>query len=948
MEDSSAPDASNESQSRGATRHLFRWLGRHCAAIVSCSLGLGLLLFMAYGYMYMIGWKFSFTNFTYNRLPFSSLSVSSQGPWLSDVADNILPSMYATYHSLNITSWASFMGIGSAQGMDVYLFPLNWLYLLPLDIAQPIVSMSKIVIAFVSMFFFVRQLGYSWRGSFIAAASYSLCSTMVMWNGWQHSSVTMLAPLLFLVLDKLLTKMTVRRYIALSMVIYLMLVAGMPTYAAYFLYLAGAYMLFYGLRTYIHKPRKCVAYMGWFVVAVVFGAILSLPYTLQLLNSLQSSGYTDTRKSFASAVLGIQQIKTLLFPYLSTSYAVHPNEGTIFVGVLAVVSLPLAVVNIRRKPRSLFFLISAFILLLLIFTHVGDAFYSLLPAINSSLKFRVIVLLNFCLSVLVGINLDDLLIHRPSGRREILSVIGASSIGVAGYLFVLRRVLPLVRAASSDVNTHIRIGFAVVVVFAVVVLTRFVTDGTWLMQLCTVSLFCVVALDMGYFGYQYWPAISSRASSIPKATSSVTYLQQGTRNGEKIVNIGSWDFFPMTNVFYGIQNVNGHGFLYTQTDVSTYYQAIGSGIFNESPTRPVLSSIDQGSENLLQYMGVKYVVGQSAAIAVPDTSTTDKKPYGEFVDGSVYEQSFTSQNNGLKAISLHVKPSGQGTSQGTVTMTLRDSSTNAVVASSTQSLAPVTKESSLTFGFTGIADSSGKTYTMSLTSDAPAGSGVDFYMTTNDAYTGTLGGSLAKASGDMAITCVYDGVTSRRDGLAVRRLSDYAAKVQLTDDVKVAATDKAVLSGMQKNFEKTAVYFSLESGAPTDASTSSQSKLTSEEKISKVVEKADGSMSFTVSAKQRRFVVVNQYNDGNWVAYVDGKRVTVYKGNYLFRAIEVSSGTHIVKLRYVNSSVNRTLVVSAATGAVMLMVFVSAPGYDDWRRSKRRFLQRPPRHMKAR
>ncbi|WP_300765697.1 YfhO family protein, partial [uncultured Bifidobacterium sp.] len=734
---------------------------------------------------------------------------------------------------------------------------------------------------------------------------------------------------------------------ALSAVIYLMLVAGMPTYAAYFLYLAGAYMLFYGLRTYIHEPRKCPAYMGWFMVAVAVGAVLSLPYTLQLLDSLQSSGYTDTRKSFASAVLGIPQIKTLLFPYFSTSSAVHPNEGTLFAGVLAVVSLPLTAVNKRRKPRSMFFLISAAIILLLIFTHVGDAFYSLLPAISSSLKFRVIVLLDFCLSVLVGINMDDLLIHKPSGRREILSVIIASFIGVAGYAFAFRRVLPLTSSASIGVSTHVWLGCAVVVVFVIIVLMRLVTDRTWLVQLCTVALFCVVALDMGYFGYHYWPAISSGASSIPKATPSVTSLQKGTKNGEKIVSVGNWDFFPMTNVFYGIQNVNAHGFLYTQTDVSAYYKAIDSGIFNQSPTRPVLTSVDQGAENLLQYMGVKYVVGQSASIEVPDTSGTDKQPYGQFVDGSVYEQTFTSQNDDLKAISLHVKPSGQGMPQGTVTMTLRDDSTNEVVASSTQSLSSVTKESSLTFGFSAITDSSGKTYTMSLTSNAPAGSGVDFYMTTGDAYAGTAGDALAKATGDMAITCVYEGVTSEDDGLALRRLSDYTAKVQLTDDVKVVDTDKAVLSGMKASFEKTAVYFSSESGVPDDASTSRQPKLTSGEKVSNVVEKPDGSMSFTVSTKQKRFVVVNEYNDGNWVAYVDGRRVTMYKGNYLFRAIEVSSGTHVVELRYVNSSINTTLVVSSAVGLMMVVIFVATPRYDAWRRKKWGFLQRPPRHLKA-
>ena len=111
-----------------------------------CGGGLAFLLFVAYGWMYMQGWKFSFTNVNYTFTPFSSTQTSTSGPMLTDPADNILPISWRTFHPLTVVYWLSDFGIGCAQSANIYMSPLNYLYMLPYDIAQVLISDRKSVV----------------------------------------------------------------------------------------------------------------------------------------------------------------------------------------------------------------------------------------------------------------------------------------------------------------------------------------------------------------------------------------------------------------------------------------------------------------------------------------------------------------------------------------------------------------------------------------------------------------------------------------------------------------------------------------------------------------------------------------------------------------------------------------------------------------------------------
>ena len=107
------------------------------------------------------GMKLSYTNINYTFAPFSSLGVRTAGPLLSDVADISLPSLWRIFCERNFALWDETIGLGASvvwlnvMGSHVFLFPLNYVYLLGLEHGQVIDYILKHIIGFFGLFYFM-------------------------------------------------------------------------------------------------------------------------------------------------------------------------------------------------------------------------------------------------------------------------------------------------------------------------------------------------------------------------------------------------------------------------------------------------------------------------------------------------------------------------------------------------------------------------------------------------------------------------------------------------------------------------------------------------------------------------------------------------------------------------------------------------------------------------
>jgi uncharacterized membrane protein YfhO len=66
------------------------------------------------------------------------------------------------------------------------------------------------------------------------------------------------------------------------------------------------------------------------------------------------------------------------------------------------------------------------------------------------------------------------------------------------------------------------------------------------------------------------------------------------------------------------------------------------------------------------------------------------------------------------------------------------------------------------------------------------------------------------------------------------------------------------------------------------------------------------------------FVVVGDVDDPGWRASVDGGKVDLLRANYLFQAVHVPAGEHVVRIEFAPLSVRAGLVLSLLTLASLL------------------------------
>ncbi|WP_368259577.1 YfhO family protein [Enterococcus sp. 2201sp1_2201st1_C11_2201SCRN_220225] len=878
-------------------------------------IGLVFLLMMLYSAVFFGDWKLSFTNVTYNFAPFDSLGVKIKGPWLSDPADNVYPIAYQSIHNLSFSSWITTLGIGAPQSMMLYMFFMNYLFLLPFDIAPLIISIVKILIAFGSMYAFIRRIYPSRLGAFISGVSYALCSTMIVWHGWPHSEVTMFAPLLFLIMDLLTEKFKVSYLIIGSLVVFNMLVAGMPTYVAYFMYLLGCYVLFYGIKKFWRDKKKLALYFFIFFLCVLFGTLLSLPYTAELLQTVGGNGYNESRKGLATAKLDWDYLRSLFFPYVRNGLDIHVNEATLYTGLLAIASLPLTLLNVKSKPKSIFFFTSLILLVIIVFTNVLSPAYQLLPLVNTSIRYRLIVLINFCLCVLIGLNVGDFFLKIDSYRnKKIRTSALLLSGGLLYYIaFTTISSYKLSAALTEQVENSKIIVLAFVSICFIVLFIR----SKHLTSLGSLLVVILVVFDMTSFGSYYLPLIEEEASVVPPMTDSISYIQENTKEQEKIVGVGQWTFFASNNMYYDIRDIRGHNFVYTNADMQKYYKAIDEDAYS-TPTRIGFQKI--GNENLLKYMGVKYIVKESEGSSDREPFISGVVPVGLMHNGIRLTQSFKATKDNLSTLKLMVGTyKGEFTKEQGITVQVVDSDSGKTIRETTTSLLRQKDNDYITFSFDPISLSHDKEYDLIVSTNVPASNPITLYVSNEKTYEGDF--SEDGFTGNLVLQPYYNGDGQRvgNDGLTVEELPAYSDQIQLTDKVIIEDSSKAVLNSMEKSFNPDTAYFD---GSTEHPEIKNINTLSSEEKVTNISNRENGTITFDASVSEERVILINEYNDGNWHAYIDGEEVPLYKGNYLFRAIVVPKGTHNVELKYENAKLNIFWIISIVTGVGLLLIIL--------------------------
>ncbi len=865
---------------------------------------------------YILGdYQISFTNLMYTFAPWSSEGIDTSGPLLSDVIDSFYPDIYTTITDGTFFGfWNPNIALGTTSNVSNWLYPLNYWYLLPFTIATFLRTLSEFLLAFIGMYLLMKSFGCKKSVSAITGVCYCFSSVIVMWLGWQHSDVAALAPFAFYFFEKFLTTVQIRYCFGIAASTFLMLVAGMPTYAGYFLYLLAIYVLCRTIWIYRKTPKTIwIIFIGT-LAAVLLGAICSLPYTMDLLTSLGGNGYIDSRSGQARATLSMDYLHSLFFPYIRLMDSPrHYNESTIYVGLLPLLTVFFTAFRFRKKKRMIFWCAALVVLFLLIFTHGLDFIFTHLPMINSSPKFRVIALFNFAAVVLMGLNLNDLFAHREEYQRHKFTTILLLLAGVALLAGVFFYTYSQVnnQGHREDYLNYIITVVLMALILAALLIPKIPT------RVLAVLLSIVTIYNMGIFVKFYLPMTEKAGGDMPAATETISFLQENTTD-ERIAVTGSWALFANSNVFYGLSDVRGHNFVFTNEDMSTYYQTMDSDS-RSSPTRYCLTA--DANQNLLKYLGTKYyVIGDfqqgkqlSAAVPLYEGLTLSQE--------HVFE---TDQPTGI--ILLSATYGSSYTSDQYCYLTITETETGNEVYFAEYSMENFLDNSVCYLSLKDNDLQAGVRYTLTFSTNATEDHPVTFWSEANNPRP-ELQEYYNNEATDSDLLMMEVGPQFRveqdramNDGLMPLQFTEYSQRVELADTVVVLDDSNAVLDAMSEEFVSNTAFLTSEEVDKLDYD--EIGPLTDTDSA-EIIDRTDDTVTIQVSTETSKVLMLNEYYDSNWKVYVNGEEQTIAKSNYLFRSVTVPAGDSVVEFRYEPQLLYAMFIVAgvALLGIIVLIIF---------------------------
>lgn len=848
-------------------------------------IGLAVLLYPCILY----GMKISYTNFNYVTPPFSHLGVKTAGPSLSDVADQNLPHLWKTFVQHEFTFWNKDIAFGTKTDLFFILNPLNWGFFLGMELGQLLKTFLKYTIAFFGLFLFLRKCHLCRISAYIGAVSYCFCSVMVMWNGWPHSDVMAFGPWLFFFAESLILEyhdeshMRIRNCIGFTLVLYLMLISGMPTYVPFFLYAGLSYVLLKSIRLFDPRTemRKILTLLGMLIVCVTIAGLMSFAYTGALFFSTKE--YQQERMSGSFATLALSYFRTMFFPYYREGLTMHPNECTIYVGPLITFCIPALISASPEKKQQrdnmVFWACLMILSLLLIFVRSAGYFYQYLPGLNSSPKFRTIALFCFSASILSAYIMENILNIREKRKQRIASMLVA--------------IMPIVILLVYGYAEPLRINYLLFLVVAVLlVLIIFFKQRILLYALCFV---CTVSMSV--FAQKYTPMIDQNAEIIPPATESILYLENNLKNGERMLSLGNWNFFPHSNIYYDVPQIGAHSFVNTNQDMRTYLTAIDSTAYSKSPTFTIFHTLE--NSNLLSYASVKYLLLNHSDQAILDEQiqqlNTGRDAY-IYYGKTTLDQHFFSQEGTLSGVTILLSTDNHELSaDDKMNVNLIRVSDGEIVARTIIDLNTVRDNKMHTIKWDdSVPCSDGEEYIISFSSDHEFNDPLVFWTTEASIYDGDLYVDGAAATGDICLLPAYHKIFS--DGETIEEIEDYAPRAYFADSIHHRDSYDAVLEEMKAQFCPNTAIITDEDWSKLNLDLSETERQASIQDYSFKNDR----ININLLTDTGGIVVITDYFDPGWKVFINGKESEVIKTNYLFMGVPIpEGGEYHVEFRYV-------------------------------------------------
>ena len=310
-----------------------------------------------------------------------------------------------------------------ANPQTAVLFPLTaLLYVLPYSLALTLMSVLKLSIAGVAMYWFLRRLDVGRLAALIAAVTFAFSALVIAWLQWSYASAVILLPALFAITCVFIERRSARAMAGLALIVALAVFAGYPQRVVYWLVVLAAWAV-YLART---RPKPVRVLAGW-TAAVALGLLLAAVQLLPFAEySIGSAVLAYRREWMLYVPLPLRAVITTVMPYFFGSPTskdfwgpANFNEISVFVGVVPWLVMPVAFVAAWSRRGTRFFTVVMALSAALVYgvPWVG-ALLARVPPLDATIAARNADLLVFSLTVLCGLGLDALSKLRGDARRR--------------------------------------------------------------------------------------------------------------------------------------------------------------------------------------------------------------------------------------------------------------------------------------------------------------------------------------------------------------------------------------------------------------------------------------------------------------------------------------------------------------------------------------------------
>ena len=493
-------------------------------------------------------------------------------------------------------------------------FPLTFiLYLFPQVIAFDLLVLSRFFVAGLFTYLFMRELRFKPVMATVAAITFMLSGTMLLYQNVTANADIMI-PVLLLALERLIQKPTVIRTVAAAIAAALMALSGHPEHVFVNSIFGVAFVVFrlISLRNRLPVRRVCFSLMLAFLMAAGFSAF-GLSSFFWNLNTVFWHSHIPGTGLMAEEIP--HKIFSIIMPHFFQIAPIEPpgwNPLGWLGGYIGLTPVCLALISLwrsQRKGLNWFFALVAFLVLakaygLPVINSIGH-----LPVFNLirySLHTPAIVA--FCFSVNAGMGVRAVL----TGKRIVMKTFSAALLMAIVIIFALLEY-------QSSPYPFLSVKAAMLAFVLLFLLISIVLSAKYKVISLKATGFLIVLLVWGELFLYIYRVKPDRFDSFPPVP-YINYLKTMDAAHGRGRSFGQfWTFFPNVASPYGVDDLGIFDGLIPERFVRFVNNCLSPDHFYADPscitTFRCLPLLDV--KPFLDLLNVKYLIFPSDSPAAP-------------------------------------------------------------------------------------------------------------------------------------------------------------------------------------------------------------------------------------------------------------------------------------------------------------------------------------------